>query len=114
MSEGIGPKKIKLLLEEIYKEYPVLKTHHDYKFFYLYKNKKSVNESLFCVVHDYLRNSNLAYRLNLTMEDYRVFFNLTECSVISENEFLQRQTTFDKLLEESRKTEYTFLLYEVW
>ena len=114
MSEGTKPKKIKLLLEELYKEYPILKKHHDYKFFYFYSNKDNVNESLFCVVHDYLRNSGLAYKLNLTMEEYKVFFNLTNCGVISEHEFLQRQTNFDKLLEESRKTEYSFLLYEVW
>jgi hypothetical protein len=114
MSDTPKLSRTKLFLEHIYSEFPILKKHPDYKFFYFYSNKDKITESLFCVVNTYLSNSNVSQLLDIMMETKKDFFNFTHSGVINEQEFLKKQDQYNQLLEECRKTEHTIVSYEVW
>ena len=58
------PKNLSMFLDQIYKDYPAVEKHPDYNFYYLYIDNTSKNTYLFCVIDDYLSNSNLSDRLN--------------------------------------------------
>jgi len=114
MDKNLLPKTLSLFLEEIYNDFPVLKKHHDYNFYYLYFDYPETNQYLFCLIHDFLYNSKFAEELNETMNNKCGFYNFTNSTIINYNDFISIENNIRNLVDELKKTDNTVLFYPVW
>jgi hypothetical protein len=108
------PKTLNLFLEDIYKEFPYVKTHPDYNFYYLFVDDPIISEYLFCVVDDFLYNSFLAEQVNESMTSKAVFYNFEQASILNHYDFTQLEKLLQEKFNELKKTEKTILFYQVW
>lgn len=108
------PKRLNVFLEYLYKEFPYLKKHPDYNFYYLFIDDPEISEYLFCVVDDFLFNSFLAEKVNETMTGTAVFYNYTMASILNHHDFMTIKKYVDEKTNELKKTDKTILFYQVW
>lgn len=108
------PKNLSMFLDQIYKDYPAVEKHPDYNFYYLYIDNTSKNTYLFCVIDDYLSNSNLSNRLNESLNNLSSFFGIDESTIISSSDFEAIKDKITKTYLELRKTSSTIIFYPVW
>lgn len=108
------PKRLNFFLEDLYKEFPFVKKHPDYNFYYLFIDEPEVSEYLFCVIDDFLYNSFLAEGLSKSMTSKAVFYNFTEASILNYGDFSYIQRLVEEKIDELKKTEKTVLFYQVW
>lgn len=114
MDKSLLPKTLSLFLDDLYKEFPVIKTHPDYNFYYLYYDSPNTNEYLFCLVHDFLYNSKFADDLNYSMNNKCGFYNFTNATIINYNDLIIFEKNIKDLISELKKTDNTVLFYPVW
>lgn len=115
MNELIHPKRLRLFMEEIYKNYPNVKNHPDYNFYYLYTDYPEVSEYLFVVILRYELFDKLSKNINESIGLYKDLFGFTESSILSEDDINSKlQKQLNKLSGQIRGTKYTSVFYEVW
>ena len=85
MNELIHPKRLRLFVEEIYKNYPEVKNHPDYKFYYLYTDYPEASEYLFVVIQ-YQLFDKLSKDLNESLGLYKEMFGFTESTILGEDD----------------------------
>lgn len=108
------PKRLNVFLEYLYKEFPYLKKHPDYNFYYLFVDDPEISEYLFCVVDDFLYNSFLAEQVNEYMTKTAVFYNYTMASILNRYDFSNIERFVEDKTNELKKTDKTILFYQVW
>lgn len=102
-------------MEEIYKNYPNVKNHPDYNFYYLYTDYPEVSEYLFVVILRYELFDKLSKNINESIGLYKDLFGFTESSILSEDDINSKlQKQLNKLSGQIRGTKYTSVFYEVW
>lgn len=115
VNDKLHPKRLVMFMGEIYKQYPALEKHPDYRFFYFYTDYPESSEYLFVVISDYLSNSPLAEKLNVSLNLYKDMFGFTESTIISEDDFnTQINKQLKKLQDQIRGSKFTSIYYEVW
>ena len=114
MNELIHPKRLRLFVEEIYKNYPEVKNHPDYRFYYLYTDYPEASEYLFVVIQ-YQLFGKLSKDLNESLGLYKEMFGFTESSILGEDDINSKiQKQLNELSDKIRGTKYTSVFYEVW
>ena len=108
------PKRLNIFLEDLYKEFPYVKKHPDYNFYYLFIDDPQVTEYLFCVIDDFLYNSFLAGELNKSMVGKAPFYNYEQASIMNYGDFTYVQRMVEEKIDELKKTDKTVLFYQVW
>jgi hypothetical protein len=102
-------------MEEIYKQYPVLEKHPDYRFYYVYTDYQEPSEYLFVIITGYLSTSPFAEKLNLSLNLYKDVFGFTESTIITEDDFNKHVHKYLKTLQDTiRGSKFTSIFYEVW
>jgi len=115
MNELIHPKRLRLFVEEIYKNYPEVKNHPDYRFYYVYTDYPEVSEYLFVVISQYELSDKISKRLNESIGLYKEMFGFTESTILSEddiNSTIQKQ--LNELSDKIRGTKFSLVFHEVW
>ena len=115
MNELIHPKRLRLFMDRIYWEYPDVKNHPDYRFYYMYTDYPEISEYLFIVVPEHEISNKLSNDINKSIVLYKEMFGFTESTILSEqdiNSNLQKQ--LNKLSDQIRGTKFSLVFYEVW
>ena len=114
MNEKIHPKRLRLFIEEIYKNYPETENNENYRFYYLYTDYQEEQEFLLVIVspHALAREAKL---VNESIQLWNGMFGFKESTILSEEDF-QRiiETQVRELQNTIRGTKYTSVFYEVW
>lgn len=108
------PKTLELFLTHIYKDFPVLKKHPDYNFYYLYLDEPQVTEYLICLVDDFLVNTSFANELHNTISFRATFYNFENATIMNFDDFTHLSNQVETMYNELKKTEKTILFYQVW
>ena len=114
MNEKIHPKRLRLFMDEIYKNYPETENSENYRFYYLYIDYQSEQEYLLVIVseHAMLRE---AQKVNNSLQIWNGMFGFKESTILSENDFQRTiETQLRELQNTIRGTKYTSVFYEVW
>jgi hypothetical protein len=102
-------------MEEIYKNYPDIKNHPDYRFYYLYTDYPVISEYLFIVVSQYELSNKLSKEINESIGLYKEMFGFTESSILSNDDINSKlQTQLNKLSDQIRGSKFSYVFYEVW
>lgn len=107
------PKNITLLLSEIYKKYPEMRRHPEYRFFYLHFGYPEIKNYFFVLTNNIPNTDN---------DDFLVFINTTSIIFGFDEGVLMKPQDFKKHIaepmEESAKdlrgSEFKVFGYEVW
>ena len=115
MNELIHPKRLRLFVEEIYKNYPEVKNHPDYRFYYLYTDYPEASEYLFFVILQYQLFDKLSKDLNESLGLYKEMFGFTESSILGEDDINSKiQKQLNELSDKIRGTKFSLVFHEVW
>ena len=102
-------------MEEIYKQYPVLEKHPDYRFYYVYTDYPDHSEYLFVIITDYLSTAPIAEKLNQSLNLYKDMFGFTESTIMTEDDFNKHVHKYlIKLQDTIRGSKFSSIFYEVW
>jgi hypothetical protein len=115
MNELIHPKRLRLFMEEIYKNYPDINNHPDYRFYYLYTDYPEISEYLFIVASQYELSNKLSTEINESIGLYKEMFGFTESSILSHDDINSGlKTQLNRLSDQIRGTKFSYVFYEVW
>ena len=115
MNELIHPKRLRLFVEEIYKNYPEVKNHPDYRFYYLYTDYPEASEYLFVIILQYQLFDKLSKDLNESLGLYKEMFGFTESSILGEDDVNSKiQKQLNELSDKIRGTKFSLVFHEVW
>ena len=115
MNVKVHPKKIKSLVELLYTEYPIIRSHPDYRIYYFFTDYPEESEYVFVVTIQYLIYSDFAQNLNQSLNLYKDMFGLKECSLISEHDFeIILKKEIEDLYDKIRGSSFNALIYEIW
>ena len=115
MNELIHPKRLRLFVEEIYKNYPEVKNHPDYRFYYLYTDYPEASEYLFVIILLYQLFDKLSKDLNESLGLYKEMFGFTESSILGEDDINSKiQKQLNELSDKIRGTKFSLVFHEVW
>jgi hypothetical protein len=115
MNELIHPKRLRLFVEEIYKNYPEVKNHPDYRFYYLYTDYPEASEYLFVIILQYQLFDKLSKDLNESLGLYKEMFGFTESSILGEDDINSKiQKQLNELSDKIRGTKFSLVFHEVW
>ena len=114
MNEMLHPKRLRLFMEEIRKQYPETENSENYRFYYLYTDYEEPQEYMLIIARP-SSMSNVGQKLHHSIQLWKELFGFTEASVMTEDDF-QRviETQITELQNIIRGTKYTSVFYEVW
>ena len=115
MNIKVHPKKVKILMDLLYSEYPVIRNHPDYRIYYMFTDYPEVSEYVFVVTIQYLIHSEFSDKVNESLRTYKDMFSLTNCSILSEYDFeIIIKNELTQLQDKLRGSSFNIVFYEIW
>ena len=115
VNDYLHPKRLKLYMEQIYKDFPILKSHPDYRFYYLYTNYPEQNEYLFVLTGTHQISNKLSEEINQSLHSYNDMFGFTSSSILTNDDMNNKIVKeFYKLTDTLRGSHFSVVLYEIW
>jgi hypothetical protein len=108
------PKRLQLLLKEVYKEFPELRRHPDYRMFYLYWGYPSERE-YFIILTNLIPNEYKSDNMVSIIDSLAKTFGFVEGVLMKPDDFeLYVKTPIEDSINEFRGSEFKTCAYEVW
>jgi len=108
------PKRLQLLLKEIYREFPELRRHPDYRMYYLYWAYPDERE-YFIVLTNLIPTNYEIDNMVVTINSLAKIFGFIEGVLMKPDDFEKHiQTPVEDSIKELRGSEFKTCAYEVW
>lgn len=108
------PKRLQLLLKEIYKELPELRRHPDYRMYYLYWAYPTERE-YFIVLTNLIPDDYGSDNMVLTINSLAKTFGFVEGVLMKPDDFEKHiKGPVEESIKELRGSEFKTCAYEVW
>ena len=106
-------KRIDLLLSEIYKEFPFMRRHPDYRFYYIHWGYPTLIE-YFIVVTQYIPETS-DDNFNVFVNSMSKTLGFYEGVLITQRDFEENiMKQYFKAIDDLRGSEFKIFLYEIW
>jgi len=108
------PKRLQLLLKEVYKEFPELRRHPDYRMYYLYWVDSEERE-YFIVLTNLIPNDYESDNMVLIINSLSKIFGFVEGVLMKPNDFEKFvKGPIQESIKKLRGSEFKTCAYEVW
>ena len=102
-------------MEQIYKDFPTLKSHPDYRFYYLYTDYPKQSEYLLVVTTSYFISEKFSNEINQSLHSYNEMFGFTYSSIMTYDDLNNKiMKDVHKLFDTTRGSHFTTHFCEVW